>query len=228
MTLEEKIKQSFFNLLERPRTPGSIHVSALPFCLRKEFFNIKFNATPTPVAAMISGKIHHLAIKHLEMFRHALEDEIRDDYRAITDTLLERFKRVDFEAELEQDLKDGYKLRGRADVITNSTTVWEFKFTKRLNSHELDPLYFAQANAYAVMADCERFILVKVHRETYDVRVLEGTADKEAFEALKQRALMLIDCLENNTIPQGPELEWECKNCVYSIVCSNLKSEQRL
>jgi CRISPR/Cas system-associated exonuclease Cas4 (RecB family) len=154
---------------------------------------------------MISGKIHHLAIEHLSIFG--------EDAR--------------FEVELYHELRNGYRLSGRADVITNSTTVWEFKFTKRLNSHELDPLYFAQANAYAVMAECERFILVKVHRDSYDVKILEGTADKEAFEALKQRALMLIDCLEGNTIPAGPELEWECKNCVYSIVCGNLKDEQR-
>jgi CRISPR/Cas system-associated exonuclease Cas4 (RecB family) len=205
MTLEEQIKQSFFSLLERPRTPKSTHVSALPFCLRREFFNIRFNADPNSVPAMVSGKIHHLAIRHLGIFDEAAE----------------------FEVGLTQDLRDGYRLSGKADVITNSDTVWEFKFTKRLDSHQLDPLYFAQANAYAVMADCEKFILVKVHRDSYDVRVLEGTADRDAFEALKQRALMLVDCIENSTVPQGPELDWECKNCVYSVVCSNLKDMER-
>jgi CRISPR/Cas system-associated exonuclease Cas4 (RecB family) len=205
MTLEEQIKLSFFNLLERPRTPKSIHVSALPFCLRKEFFGIRFNASPTPVPAMISGKIHHLAIQHLDYFK---------------------LMTYEFEKELHHELKDGYTLSGRADAIL-ADTVYEFKFTKRLDSEELDPLYFTQTNAYACMADCEYFVLVKVHRDSYDVKVLEGEADKDAFEMLKQRALMLIDCLEQNVIPNGPELAWECKNCVYNIICSNLKDEQR-
>jgi len=130
-----------------------------------------------------------------------------------------------FEWEMRQPLKDGYVLSGKADVIYDKT-VYEFKFTRRLESRDLDPLYFAQANAYAVMADYRWFYVVKVHRDTYDVRVLEGEADRDAFEALKQRALLIIDCLENNTIPPGPERDWECKNCVYNIICSNLKEEQ--
>lgn len=205
MEFAEFIKQSFFRLLERPRTPKSIHVSALPFCLRKEFFNLKFNANPEPVPAMIAGKINHLAIRFLDIFSD-------DDA---------------FEVELTCELKDGYRLSGRADVITAKNVVYEFKFTKRLDSEELDPLYFAQANAYAVMAGCDRFYLVKVHRDTYDVKVLEGEASKEAFNALKQRAFLLIDCLKRNVIPDGPERDWECRNCVYNVVCSNLKEEQR-
>jgi len=205
MELAELIRQSFFSLLERPRTPKSIHVSALPFCLRKEFFNIKFNANPEPVPAMVAGKINHLAIEHLDLFGPSDR----------------------FEVELTHELKDGYRLSGRADVITSEGYVYEFKFTKRLDSEELDPYYFAQANAYAVMADCAYFHLVKVHRDTFDVKVLTGEADEGAFEALKQRALLLIDCLEQNVIPQGPERDWECKNCVYNVVCSNLKDEQK-
>jgi len=203
--LENKIKQSFFNLLERPRTPGSIHVSALPFCLRKEFFNIKFNANPQPNPSMVSGKIHHLALRHLDFLDGA-----------------------EFEVELEYELKRGYKLTGRVDAINvNLRTVYEFKFTKRIDSQELDPLYFAQANAYAVMAECPWFYLVKVDKNSFDVKVLEGEADANAFTAMEQRALQIVDCLENNVIPPGPEREWECKNCVYNVVCSNLKEEQR-
>ena len=203
--LAEEIKQSFFKLLERPRTPKSIHVSALPFCLRKEFFSIRFNASPEPVPAMVAGKINHLAIKYLDFFNPGDR----------------------FEVELIHELKDGYRLSGRADVITSEGYVYEFKFTKRLDSEELDPLYFAQANAYAYMANCAYFTVVKVHRDRYDVKTLAGETDEGAFNALKQRAIQLIDCLEQNVIPQGPELEWECKNCVYNIVCSNLKDEQK-
>ena len=203
--LENKIKQSFFNLLERPRTPGSIHVSALPFCLRREFFNIKFNANPQPNSNMVSGKIHHLALRYLDVFDGA-----------------------EFEVEVSEELKSGYRLSGRVDIVCRGIgVIYEFKFTKRANSQELDPLYFAQANAYAVMCGCEKFYLVKVHRDTLDVRIIEGEADRDAFNVLKQRALQVIDCLENNVIPFGPERDWECKNCVYNIVCKNLKEEQR-
>ncbi len=205
MTIEEQIKQSFFNLLERPRTPKSIHVSALPFCLRKEFFSIRFNASPTPVPAMIAGKINHLAIEHLDFFKGTV---------------------AYFEQELRHELKDEYTLSGKADAILDDA-IFEFKFTKRLDSEELDPLYFAQANAYACMAGCKLFYLVKVHRDTYDVKVLQGDADESAFDMLKQRALQLIDCLEESVIPEGPELEWECNRCVYNIICFNLKEEQR-
>ena len=203
--LERRIKQSFFNLLERPRSPGSIHVSALPFCLRKEFFNIKFNANPQPNPAMVSGKIYHLVLEHLDFL-----------------------KGCRFEEEYAYGLGNGWWITARIDAIDeNRREVWEFKFTKRLSSTELDPFYFAQACTYAVMANCERYFIVKVHRDTFDVKVLEGKADVDVFDALKQRALHIIDCLENNTIPPGPERDWECKNCVYSIICSNLKTEER-
>lgn len=200
MNLEEKIKQSFFSLPERQRSYKSIHVSALPFCLRKEFFNIRFNAQPQPVPAMIAGKINHLAIRFLDFFD----------------------SEVSFEVELSHELKNGYRLSGKADAITEDGSIYEFKFTKRLNSEELDPLYFSQANAYACMASCDHYYLVKVHRDSYDVKVLEGTADMKAFTALKDRANQVIDFLESNLIPGGPELEWECKNCVYSIICEKL------
>jgi len=198
--LANQIKHSFFSLFERERTPNSIHVSALPFCLRKEFFNIRFNANPEPNSSMIAGKIYHLAIRHLNIF------SCRDS----------------FEVELTDDLKNGYRMTGRADVITEKGVVYEFKFTKRLDSSELDPLYFAQANAYAVMAGCDRFVVVKVHRENYDVRVLEGGVDPRAYEALRQRAMQIVDCLESDEIPSGPELEWECKNCVYNVICRKI------
>jgi CRISPR/Cas system-associated exonuclease Cas4 (RecB family) len=205
MELAERIKQSFFSLLDRPRTPKSIHVSALPFCLRKEFFNIRFNANPLSTEKAIAGRIYHLALRHLDVFDSC-----------------------EFEKEVELEVTKGYRIRGRVDVYDFvHDEVYEFKFSEGMQYSEAVPFYFAQANAYACMLSAKKFYLVLVNPKMFDVKVLEGEPDESAYEALKQRAIHIVDCLESNTIPPGPEKEWECKNCVYNIVCSNLKDEQK-
>ena len=205
MDLAEQIKQSFFNILPYEQRPNAISISSLPFCLRRPFFNLKFNANPLPNARMIRGKIMHYVLSEMQMFKGCV-----------------------FEDEVIDVLKNSYLLIGHVDVWDEiNGLVYEFKFTSRVDSGELDGFYFAQANAYAVLKSASGFYLVKVNPNTFDVRVLEGTPDESAYQALKQRALLLIDCLESNTIPDGPERDWECKNCVYNIVCSNLKDEQR-
>jgi len=201
--IADRIRSSFFSLFERERSPNSIHISALPFCLRKEYFNIQFHANQTPTPAMVSGKIHHLSIRHLDYFKG---------------------KDAHFEVELKAPLTDDWILSGRADAIAGRT-LYEFKFSRRLDGRELDLFYFAQANAYAVMAGCDSYALVKVDRNTYDVRALEGEPDRSAFNVLKERALTLVECLKVGKIPEGPEQEWECKNCAYSVICRRIRNE---
>jgi len=77
------------------------------------------------------------------------------------------------------------------------------------------------------MVEAEEFYLVKVHPKNLSVRVLKGTPDLEAFRALWDRAIRLVDCLEHDVLPEGPMFDWECKNCVYNVVCSRLKEDQK-
>ena len=197
--LAEKIRKSFFSSFTWfDRDPKSIYISTLPFCLRRQFFNIKFNAFPVQSSDMVLGSIFHLSLSQLDVFKDAK-----------------------FEVPVSAELQNGYRLSGRADVVTEDA-VYEFKFTRRLDSIELDPFYFAQANAYAVLLERPKFYLVKVQRTSFDVKVLESEADTNAFLVLKKRGSYLAECLENDEIPNGPEAEWECTRCAYRVVCSQL------
>lgn len=205
MLTAEAIKSSFFSLFSRQRTPNHIHVSALPFCLRKEFFNVRFNADPLPNAAMVKGRIMHNVLKDLNCFSNSCE----------------------FEVELRHPLTDVYVLSGRADVIDyDESIVYEFKFTRRKNSIELDPFYLAQANLYAYLATVSKAAVVKINLDTFDVSILQAECSEDAAKSLINRALEIVRCLESNMLPAGPEREWECKNCPYNIVCSRLKQEE--
>jgi len=125
--LEKAIRKSFIFLLDRPRTPYTIHVSALPFCLRKEFFNVRFHASPASSTSAVVGRVWHLAVQHLDVLQGC-----------------------EFERPVEAELKNGYRLSGKIDAYDpKNRVVYEFKFAERLSSSELDGLYFAQANAYA-------------------------------------------------------------------------------
>jgi len=205
MAIESKIRQSFFYLLPYEREPQSISISSLPWCLRRAYFNILFNANPNPTPKMIRGKIMHYALQEMPCF-----------------------KGCKFELKIERPLRNGWKLLGHIDVYDpDEKIVYEFKFTDKLDNHVVDPFYFAQANAYAVLMDADLFFLVKVNPNTFDVLVLYGEPDKDAFTALRDRALLILDCIESEQLPPGPEQEWECKNCVYNVVCSRLDDYQR-
>ncbi len=206
MTLTaEAIKSSFFSLFSRQRTPNHIHVSALPFCLRKEYFNVRFNADPLPNAKMVKGKIMHHILKELDCFP----------------------PECTFEQEVGLKLDEIYTISGRVDAYDwERCIVYEFKFTSRKNSIELDPFYLAQANLYAHLLKAEKVALVKVNLNTFDVDVITADYDENAAKMLIQRAYTIIDCIKNNKLPHGPEREWECKNCPYNIVCSRLKQEE--
>lgn len=200
----DTIKHSFLYLLPYEREPNTISISSLPWCLRRAYFNIMFNANPDPTPKMIRGKIMHYALREMPCFQGCK-----------------------FELRISQPLRDRWKLLGHIDVYDpENREVYEFKFTDRIDNHTVDPFYFAQANAYAVIMDAQAFYLVKVNPNTFDVLVLDGEPDKDAFTALKDRALMIIECIESKQLPPGPEQDWECRNCVYNVVCSRLDNSQ--
>jgi len=204
--LEERITRSFFSLFQRVRTPNTIHVSALPFCLRKEFFNVKFNASLQPNERMVRGRICHYVLRELDIF---------DEDQHI------------FEQPIELQI-DNYRISGKIDVFDHKNKiVYEFKFSERLDSSELDPLYFAQANFYAVYTQSTEFYLVKVHPVTFKCRVLQSVPDQGAYDVMLERAKFIIDCLKNNELPEGPEHEFECKWCMYSVVCNQFKKRKQ-
>jgi CRISPR/Cas system-associated exonuclease Cas4 (RecB family) len=200
-----KIKSLFLNFDKKEREDNTIHVSDLTSCMRRSFFNIYFNAQPKPTPAMLQGKLFHVA----------LEKVLKSD---------DSFADAEFEVECSYSLENGWKLKGRADVVT-SEAVYEFKFTKGTKYNQASTMYFAQLSAYLKMIQKPRGYLVLVDRETFDVQVLEVSEIDDLWNTVLQDANILIDHLQRGSIPiyKSPLFSWECQHCAWSIVCSNLR-----
>jgi CRISPR/Cas system-associated exonuclease Cas4 (RecB family) len=205
MDIAQKIKSLFLNFDKKEREDCAIYVSDLTSCMRRAFFNIYFNAQPRPNAAMIQGKLFHIA----------LERVLKSD---------DGFADAEFEVECSHDLGNGWKLKGRADVVTDEA-VYEFKFAKGTRYNQASTMYFAQLSAYLKMINRSKGYLVLVDRETFDVQVLEVSEIEDLWNAVLQDANILIDHLRRGSIPlyKSPLFSWECHHCAWNIVCSSLK-----
>ena len=191
----------------RPRPPNTIYVTEAVSCLRRGFFNIVWNADPAvsnPRA--ILGKLIHIALPEV---------------------LREAFRGAEFEVECLYPLTDEWVLAGRADMVYNGE-VYEFKLTSMHN--RAMPLYYMQANCYAVMLGLPRFHVVIIDGGKMRVEVVSGEASKPDFERVVGRARELVAAVESGKPPPGPELDWLCENCPYKPVCYGeyvLKKEER-
>jgi CRISPR/Cas system-associated exonuclease Cas4 (RecB family) len=205
MEIAQKIKSIFLNFDRREREDGAIHVSDLTGCMRRAFFNIHFNAQPRPNGAMLQGKLFHIA----------LEKVLSSD---------DCFANAEFEVECSCDLGNGWKLKGRADVVTDEA-VYEFKFTRGAKYNQASTMYFAQLSAYLRMINRSKGYLVLVDRETFDVQVLEVSEIEDLWNAVLQDANILVDHLRRGSIPlyKSPLFSWECNHCAWNIICPNLK-----
>ena len=201
--MAQRIKSLFLNFDKREREDSTIYVSDLTSCMRRAFFNIYFNAQPRPTPAMLQGKLFHVALERV------LSDDFAD---------------AEFEVECSYSLENGWKLKGRADVVTDEA-VFEFKFTKGTKYNQASTMYFAQLSAYLKMIGKQKGYLVLVDRETFNVDVLEVSEIDDLWNAVLQDANILIDHLQRGSIPiyKSPLFPWECSHCAWNIVCSNLK-----
>ena len=180
----------------KPRPPNTIFVTEAVTCLRRGFFNILWSADPavsSPKA--IFGKLVHIALPEV---------------------LKEAFQGAEFEVQCLYPLTDVWVLAGRADMVYNNE-VFEFKFTSMHN--RAMPIYYMQANCYAVMLDLPRFHVVIIDRGKMRVEVVSGEASKSDFERIAEKAKELVAAVESGKPPHGPELEWLCDNCPYRPVC---------
>jgi CRISPR/Cas system-associated exonuclease Cas4 (RecB family) len=205
MEIAQKIKSLFLNFDKKEREDSTIYVSDLTSCMRRAFFNIHFNAQPKPTPAMLQGKLFHVA----------LEKVLKSD---------DDFADAEFEVECSHDLGNGWKLRGRADVVTDEA-VYEFKFTKGTKYNQASTMYFAQLSAYLRMIQRPKGYLVLVDRETFNVDVLEVSEAEDLWNTVLQDANILIDHLQRGSIPiyKSPLADFECRHCAWSIICSNLR-----
>ena len=209
--LQQRIRSLFFSFRERRRTPNEIYVSDLTGCFRKAWFAVKFNASPAPSPAMVSGKLLH----------HVLRDVLPGD---------ELFRGAEFEVECSVPVEgcSGWVLKGKADVATVDA-VFEFKFTRGLEYNRAHPAYYAQVSAYAFMLGKTKAYLCLVDRESWDVQVLEAEPDVDLWNSMQAEAKLLVECLGKDEVPKlnSPRLgDWECENCPWRVICVNLKEAQ--
>ena len=198
----------------RGRYPNELWVTHLTGCMRRAFFSIRFNADPVRSGDAILGRILHYVSK--EVLDPHLAKLLGDDF------VLEWEKDVSYQFETPDG--DPWLIKGRADLVVydpngNAYEVWEFKFTSHERFNQAIPIYVGQANAYAVMSGAHFARLVLVNRNTFAVRSISMSADESGFKHLVERAQNLVDCLRKDTVPVGPELDWECKFCPFSLIC---------
>lgn len=198
--LARSIKEEFLTFDSKPRDFKEIYVTEVIWCLRKAFFNLRFNANPIVTSAdAVIGKLLHLSLP--KILKYVLID-------------------AKYEVSCGYHLKDGFLLKGRADAVTGDC-VYEFKFSTPYT--EAKPFYVAQVNAYAKMLEKNEWVLVTIDKRTFDVEVLRSKTDEAGFKSVVERAETVIECLKKNMVPSGPEFEWECKSCPYNIICVRWK-----
>jgi hypothetical protein len=126
-----------------------------------------------------------------------------------------------FEVECRHDLGGGWVLKGKADMVTYEA-VYEFKFTRGAGFNKAEPIYLAQVSAYCFMTAKVKGYLVLVDRDSFEVRVFEVEPDEDLWNNMLQEAKVLIECVSRGEPPtlNSPRMGYECKHCVWSIVCS--------
>jgi hypothetical protein len=68
---------------------------------------------------------------------------------------------------------------------------------------------------------------VLVDRDSFDVRVFECEPDEDLWNNMLQEAKVLIECVGKGEPPtlNSPRMGYECKHCVWSIVCDLVRRE---
>jgi hypothetical protein len=200
--LAERIRGLFFSFQDKPREPKTIYVTDLTGCLRRAFYEIYFRASPPPTGPMVVGRLLHAILQPVLSY---------DD----------GFAGAEYEVEYAYDLGGGWTLKGRADVAS-AEAVYEFKFTRGAGFNRAEPAYMAQVSAYCFMSGRGRGYLVLVDRDSFDVRVLEVEPDEDLWRNMLEEAKLLVDCVAKGEPPtlNSPRMGYECRHCVWSIVCS--------
>jgi hypothetical protein len=149
------------------------------------------------------------------LFHYTLREILKGD----------EFSNAVFEVECSYEI-GSWRIKGRADVVTDDA-IYEFKFTRGTKFNKASPLYFAQVSAYCKMLEKDKGYLVLVDRDNFDVEVLEVTECDELWDIMLSDAQILIDHINNPRIPyyKSPCFDWECRNCVWNIVCYNLRGD---
>lgn len=197
--LAKKIREALLYYGFKPREPRELYVTEVIGCLRKAYFNVKFNANPVVESSdAVFGKLVHLALP----------------------VILKDILKAEFEVPMEHDLGNGWILRGRADAVTEDA-VYEFKFSSPYS--DVKPLYYLQVNTYAHLLDKNEFYLIIIDKRTLNVDVTKGQTDDKAFDTVVERAKTVLDSLKADKPPFGPNFQWECNGCPYNIICLRWK-----
>jgi CRISPR/Cas system-associated exonuclease Cas4 (RecB family) len=184
-----------------------IYVTEIIGCQRKAWFRIFYNANPLPTPPMLLGKLLHIAMQNILN---------SNNY----------FKNCKFEVECSSDLGNGWKLKGRADVVLDDA-VLEFKFTKSPQFNKARDMYYIQTSIYCTLLEKPQGFLIMIDKNKFVIDVIRVEPSKELFDESIKRAQKIIEAVESKTIPQdeSPRYPFECDHCEWKIFCKDNKEK---
>lgn len=149
-------------------------------------------------------------------------------------------KGAEFEVPVEYDLRDGWKLVGKADAVKGDY-VLEFKFRgfEKKNNNSANPEkkrdldhakpsreWIEQINSYMGMLGKEKGYIYIFDRNGLDFRVFEVAIDEGLFKRFIRRAERVIDAveeLERGSFPTWISTvgnkRWVCRSCPFRPIC---------
>ena len=86
--------------------------------------------------------------------------------------------------------------------------------------------YYLQANTYATLLNKPYYAVVFVNSYSLDVNIVEGKTDEKALKFLEDQAKYIHKSVNENTVPQEPLYDWECKYCDLKDVCEHYKKPE--
>ena len=152
---------------------------------------------------------------------------------------------AEFEVPVEYQIRDGWKLVGKADAV-KGPYVLEFKFRgfegnddgsprKNQDLEHAEPLreWVEQINAYMGMLGKEKGYIYIFDRNGLDFRVFPVEFDEDLFRRFLRRAERVIEAveeLENGKFPRWISTVgrkgWVCNRCPYRPICAEIDREE--
>jgi len=188
-----------YMIQEERNLPNVYRISSCVYCKRKSYYSKVLKKQSEPNGKMLSGTLFHSIVPK------------------VVGELIE-FKDVEYEKELEL-VFDGYKVLGHCDGYSKDT-LFEFKFTAKIDYEEVPLQYILQSNYYAGIANKPKIKIILIHSDTLKVRCYDISFSQELFDSMNRDILEVHKCISEGKPPlEGPKYSWECRFCPFSKEC---------
>lgn len=214
-------------------------MSGMGFCLehqrlRKLYYEF-FKNNPDTNGAMVTGVMYHEKLK--ELLKNHPYGKAHYPKKWYNPKQLWNFikLRPRFEKIVKHDSQRGWKIRGHCDIdIPALDLIIEFKSTGMNKEFSLDdPIiqaYILQANAYAYRMGRRKWELWIIYIKYKSIHgalatVISGHASLETYELYEERCDIVWNAYINDKELIGPEMDFECNNCMAKKKCGILKKK---